>query len=243
MTRDRGIQLAVSKRSDMHQSTHNYHGVSMRMKKIMIIDDHPLVRIGFRLMIETEPGLSLCCEAASIDEALALIRHSSPDLAVVDLSLPDGSGLDLIKRMLAKRPELLVLVYSMHDEDLFAERVLLAGAKGYINKQEGGEQVITAIKQILDGKIYLSPEMTKYLKLKSSGDLTEPALTPVEHLSNREMEVFELIGHGATTSEIASRLNLSVKTIESHRANIKSKLGLRSSGELVRHAVQWTLTA
>lgn len=215
----------------------------MQMTKIMIIDDHPLVRIGFRLMIETEPGFNLCSEAASIDEALTVIRRFSPDLVVVDLSLPDGSGLDLIKRLLANHPELLILVYSMHDEDLFAERALLAGAKGYINKQESGEQVMTAIKQILNGKIYLSPEMSKHLRQKSSGDLVKPTLTPIEQLSNREMEIFELIGHGATTSEIASSLNLSVKTIESHRANIKSKLGLHSSGELVRNAVQWTLTS
>ncbi len=213
----------------------------MQTTNIMIVDDHPLVRSGFRRLIETEPDLSVCCEAGDIGEALQIVAKCLPDLAIVDLSLPDGNGLDLIKRMLAQQPAMLILVSSMHDEDLFAVRALRVGAKGYINKQQASEQVIVAIRQILGGKLYLSEQMTEHLMLESANSIQNPVLSPVEELSNRELEVFELIGHGMATSEIADRLHLSVKTIESHRANIKTKLGLRTGGELVRCAVQWTL--
>jgi DNA-binding NarL/FixJ family response regulator len=213
----------------------------MHTTNIMIVDDHPLVRNGFRQLIESENDLNVCCEAATMSEALQLIKHCQPGLAIIDLSLPDGNGLELIKRMHTQHPEVPILVSSMHDEDLFAERALHAGAKGYINKQEAGEQVIVAARQVLDGKIYLSPHMAERLLLEQDGKPLAPILSPVEHLSNRELEVFELIGHGMTTGEIADKLNLSVKTIETHRANIKTKLGLSSAGELTRSAVQWTL--
>jgi DNA-binding NarL/FixJ family response regulator len=176
-----------------------------------------------------------------MSEALQLIKHCYPDLAIIDLSLPDGNGLELIKRINNRYPDIHILVSSMHDEDLFAERALRAGAKGYINKQEAGEQVIVAARQVLDGKIYLSPHMAERLLMEQSGNPHAPVLSPVEHLSNRELEVFELIGHGMSTSEIADKLHLSVKTIETHRANIKTKLGLCSAGELTRSAVKWTL--
>jgi DNA-binding NarL/FixJ family response regulator len=207
----------------------------------MIVDDHPLVRSGFRQLIESETDLNVCCEAATMSEALQLIKHCTPDLVIIDLSLPDGNGLELIKRMRAMQTNTLILVSSMHDEDMFAERALRAGAKGYINKQEAGEQVIVAARQVLDGKVYLSSHMAARLLLEQDGNPRAPMLSPVEHLSNRELEVFDLIGHGKTTGEIADKLHLSVKTIETHRANIKIKLGLSSAGELTRSAVQWTL--
>jgi DNA-binding NarL/FixJ family response regulator len=209
----------------------------------MIVDDHPLVRSGFRQLIESEGDLSVCCEAATMSEALQLIKHCKPNLAIIDLSLPDGNGLELIKRLHQQYPNILILVSSMHDEDLFAERALRAGAKGYINKQEAGEEVIVAARRVLDGKIYLSTHIAERLLLERDGNPGAPVLSPVEHLSNRELEVFELIGHGMTTGEIADKLHLSVKTIETHRANIKTKLGLCSAGELTRSAVQWTLDA
>lgn len=215
----------------------------MRKIQIMIIDDHPLVRSGFRQLIETEADLSACCEAASVAGALKTISHEQPDLAIVDLSMPDGSGLDLVKRLVAKYPDLLILVASMHDENLFAERALRAGAHGYINKQEASDQVIFAIRQVLKGKIYLSRQLSARLLQSSSEHHEHPGSSPIGDLSNRELEVFELIGFALSTSEIAARLHLSVKTIESHRANIKSKLGLLSAGELMRSAVQWTLEA
>lgn len=207
----------------------------------MIVDDHPLVRSGFRQLFESENDMNVCCEAATMKEALQLIKHCKPNLAIIDLSLPDGNGLELIKRVHTQYPDILILVSSMHDEDLFAERVLKAGAKGYINKQEAGEQVIVAARQVLDGKIYLSSHMAERLLLEQEGNPRAPVLSPVEHLSNRELEVFELIGHGMTTGEIADKLSISVKTIETHRANIKTKMGLCSAGELTRSAVQWTL--
>jgi len=207
----------------------------------MVVDDHPLVRSGFPQLIESEPDLMVCCEAADMKEALALIKHCTPDLAIIDLSLPDGNGLELIKRIQSMHPIIPILVSSMHDEDLFAERALRAGAKGYINKQEAGEEVIVATRQVLDGRIYLSTHMIERLKLEQAGKPQAPIQSPVEHLSNRELEVYELIGNGMTTSEIAGKLHLSIKTIETHRANIKTKLGLCSAGELTRSAVQWTL--
>lgn len=176
-----------------------------------------------------------------MSEALKVIKHNIPDLAIVDLSLPDGNGLELIKRIKTQYPAILILVSSMHDEDLFAERALHAGAKGYINKQEAGEEVIVAVRQVLDGKIYLSTHMAERLLLEQDGKPGDTLLSPVELLSNRELEVFEFIGHGMATGEIADKLHLSVKTIETHRANIKTKLGLSSAGELTRSAVQWTL--
>lgn len=214
---------------------------SMQTVNIMIVDDHPLVRSGFRLLIESEPDLSVCCEADSIATALELFKQHHPDLAIIDLSLPDGSGLELIKRIHAKSPEILILVSSMHDEDLFAERVLRAGAKGYINKQEAGEQVIAAIKHLLDGKVYVSPNISSRLTPELTDNTDGSSHSPVERLSNRELEIFELIGHGLTTGEIANKLHLSIKTIETHRANIKQKLGLSSAGELTRSAVHWTI--
>lgn len=211
------------------------------MKKLTIIDDHPLVRHGLRQLLESEADLMVCCEAASVAEALKVIKDCQPDLAIVDLSLPDGNGLDLIKRLLSKYPELLILVSSMHDERLFAERALRAGAAGYINKQESGEQIINAVRRVLNGKIYLSEQLNQRLLLDPAENSPNPAQSSIESLSNRELEIFELIGYGLATSEIANRLHISVKTIESHRANIKSKLRLLSSGELIRSAVQWTL--
>ncbi len=213
----------------------------MQITRIMIVDDHPLVRTGFRQLIESEPDLGVCCEAANIAEAIHYIKDGRPDLAIVDLSLPDGNGLDLIKRMQVKYPELPVLVSSMHDEDLFAERALRAGAKGYINKQEAGDQVIVALRQVLAGNIYLSQEMSTRLAPELAHNGQTPDKSPIQNLSNREVEIFELIGHGLSTGKIADKLHLSVKTIETHRANIKSKLGLHSAGELTRSAMQWTI--
>lgn len=218
------------------------HNEPMKKARIMIVDDHPLVRTGFRQLIDSETDLSVCCEAADIEKALQLLEQCSPDLAVIDLSLPDGNGLELIKRMQIHHPHIPILVSSMHDPDLFADRALRAGAKGYINKQEAGEEFIVAARQVLKGKIYLSPTIhERHLQEPVNTQGSDVPLTPVEHLSDRELEIFELIGHGMTTGYIADKLNLSVKTIESHRANIKSKLGLKSAGELTRSAVQWTI--
>lgn len=211
--------------------------------KIFIIDDHPLVRNGLRMLIESEADLGVCCETDRIEGAMELIAKYSPDLAIIDLSLPDGNGIDLINRIKCQHPDIRVLVSSMHDESLFAERVLRTGAQGYINKQEAGDQVIEAIRQILRGEIYLSEAMQQHLSLQAAGGEQVTPKSSVELLSNRELQIFELIGQGMGTSRIADKLNLSVKTIETHRARIKKKLGLGSSTELMRSAVKWCIEA
>lgn len=213
----------------------------MQPARIFIVDDHPLVRSGLRQLIEGEPDLSVCCEAGSAGEAMQLIPGSLAELAIIDISLPDGNGLDLVKRLLARHPDVLVLVSSMHDEDLFAERALQAGAKGYINKQEAAEQVIYAIRRLLEGKLYVSPRLAERILENADGGMPESVCSPIERLSNRELEVYQLIGQGLGSGELAEKLHLSVKTIETYRANIKKKLKLRTANELVRSAVQWSL--
>jgi DNA-binding NarL/FixJ family response regulator len=213
----------------------------MHPARIFIVDDHPLVRSGFHRLIAAEPGLSVCCEAGSLAEALEQLGAHEPDLAIVDVSLPDGSGLELIKRMRGRTPHMRVLVASMHDEDLLAERALRAGAMGYINKQEAAEQVIGAIQQILAGHVYVSSRVTERLLRGVTGKAETVQTSAVECLSNRELEVFEFIGRGLGTVDIAEKLHLSVKTIETYRANIKKKLRLTSAAELSRSAIHWSL--
>lgn len=215
----------------------------MQPVRIFVIDDHPLVRSGLRQLIEGEAGLSVCCESARMRGAMELFTECMPDLAIIDLSLPDGNGLELVKRLQARYSDIPVLVSSMHDENLFAERALQAGARGYINKQEAGEQVIEAIRQILNGEVYVSQRMKAHLSLRETGDTHKALRSPIELLSNRELQIFEFIGQGMGTGKIAGKLHLSVKTVETHRANIKKKLGLESSIELTRSAVQWSLEA
>jgi DNA-binding NarL/FixJ family response regulator len=215
----------------------------MQPIRIFIIDDHPLVRTGLKQLIEGEADLSVCGETARMSGSVELIKECMPDLAIIDLSLPDGNGLDLVKCLKTQLPDIPVLVSSMHDEKLFAERALLTGAKGYINKQEAGEQVIDAIRRILNGEVYIGQELQAHLDMQATGATRSTTGTRIELLTNRELQIFEFIGQGLGTSKIADKLHLSVKTIETHRANIKKKLGLSSSNELMRSAVQWSLEA
>ncbi len=209
------------------------------MTKILIVDDHPLVRTGFAQLIGDCPDLEVCGEAADMAEALKQIDTSAPQLAIIDLSLAGGSGLDLIEHIKSRNKDILMLVASMHDETLYAERVLAAGARGYINKQEAQDSIIRAIRQVLRGKVYLSESMTERLL---NGMVDAPAeKRDIESLSNRELQVFELIGEGVSSSQIATQLNLSVKTIETHQANIKKKLGLGSAHELNQRAIRWVM--
>jgi DNA-binding NarL/FixJ family response regulator len=209
------------------------------MPRILIVDDHPLVRTGFAQLIGDCPDLEVCGEAADMAEALRLIDSDCPDLAIIDLSLAGGSGLDLIERIKSRNLDILMLVASMHDETLYAERVLAAGARGYINKQEAQESIIRAIRQVLAGKVYLSQAMTERL-LSGLVDVRDEK-RDIERLSNRELQVFELIGEGVPVSQIASQLNLSIKTIETHQAHIKKKLGLGSAHELNQRAIRWVM--
>lgn len=207
--------------------------------KILVVDDHPIVREGLTLRINRQPDLVVCGEADTAGDALKTIRTSKPDLAIVDLSLKEGSGLDLIKDIKTRYPQLPVLVLSMHDEFLYAERALRAGARGYIMKYEATNNIITAIRLVLSGKIYLSDRISSRLLDKAFTGKRSSDTPGIESLTDRELEVFELIGQGLGTREISKRLHLSVKTIEAYREHIKDKLGLKKATELVHRAILW----
>jgi DNA-binding NarL/FixJ family response regulator len=209
--------------------------------RIMIVDDHPIVRQGMALLIGKSPSMEICAEADGMSEAIQRFIQTQPDLVIADISLNDGSGIELIKEIVAIKHDCRILVSSMHDESLFAERALRAGAMGYISKEEATETVIDAIQQVLRGKIYLSPRMTERMLSRALGAGDELTSSPIDGLSDRELEVFELIGHGITTRQIAAKLDLSPKTVETYRENIKTKLNLSNATELTRHAVQWVL--
>jgi DNA-binding NarL/FixJ family response regulator len=205
-------------------------------KRILIVDDHPMMRQGLAQLINNEPDLMVCCEADTAGQALSLLTTSQPEVVLVDISLPDRNGLELIKDIHVLAPEVQILVVSMHDE---ASRVLRAGARGYIMKQEGGKKLMQAIRQVLSGQIYVSDKMSARILEIFSGRRAGGGSSPVEHLSDREFEVFQLIGEGRGTREIAEHLRLSVKTVEVHRANIKEKLKVKTATDLVRYAVRW----
>jgi DNA-binding NarL/FixJ family response regulator len=209
-------------------------------KRILIVDDHPMMRQGLAQLINGEPELTVSWEAGNAGQALDMVLTHSPDLVLADISLPDKNGLELIKDIRAVRPTMAILVVSMHDEGLYADRVLRAGGRGYIMKQEGGKQLLVAIRHVLNGQIYVSEKMSEKIVEIFSRHRSDSNDSPAAHLSDREFEVFQLIGGGKGTREIAEKLHLSVKTVEVHRANIKKKLKLKSSTELIRQAVQWT---
>ncbi|HEV7999429.1 MAG TPA: response regulator transcription factor [Planctomycetaceae bacterium] len=207
--------------------------------RILIVDDHPLVRSGLKLLIDCEPDLAVCGEAANANEAMRLLETQKPDLLIVDLSLKESSGLELIKRIKARSPEAKMLVSSMFEEALYAERVLSAGALGFVHKQEGMERVIEAIRCVLSGRVWLSSAMSERMLRRMTVSQPTSNQSPVHTLSDRELEVFEQIGRGRATKDIARQLHLSIKTVETHREKIKAKLGLKSAAELNRAAFQW----
>lgn len=207
-------------------------------KRVLIVDDHPMMRQGLAQLVDNEPDLKVCAEAETAGQALNVTTSQKLDLILLDISLPDKNGLELIKDILAQNPGLPILVVSMHDETIYAERVLRAGARGYIMKQEGGKKLLVAIRQVLSGQICVSDKMSARILEIFSGRRSDNS-SPMERLSDREFEVFQLIGQGRTTREIAEHLHLSVKTVEVHRVNIKAKLSLKTATDLVRHAVRW----
>jgi DNA-binding NarL/FixJ family response regulator len=209
------------------------------VKRVLIVDDHPMMRQGLAQLIDNELDLKVVAEADTGGQGLDIVVAQKLDLAVLDISLPDRNGLELIKDIRSLKPELPILIVSMHDEALYAERVLRAGARGYIMKQEGGKKLLQAIRQVLTGQIYVSEKMSARILETFSGRKPEASASPVARLSDREFEVFQLIGQGKGTKEIAQHLNLSVKTVEVHRAKIKEKLSLLSATDLVRYAVRW----
>jgi len=209
--------------------------------RVMLVDDHPIVRQGLANLIEDEEDLTVCAQAESAEGALAAMETARPDVIVIDVALGERSGLELVKDVRARWPEMPMLVLSMHDELLYAERALRAGAKGYIMKQEATEKVMEGIRKVLDGELYVSERMAARLMTQAVHDRGAPPANPLSRLSDRELEVFTMIGHGLGTREIAQRLILSIKTVEAHREHIKEKLNLKNGTELMRFAVQYTL--
>ena len=209
--------------------------------RIFLVDDHPIVRRGLQLLISLERDLMVCGEAESAPVAVEKVLALKPDLVVVDLALKAGSGLELIKQLRSQHSKLKLLVFSMRDEGIYAERALRAGANGYITKEEGTEKAQEAIRVILQGKNYVSPAISAKMVERIAGGGT-PGQTALELLSDRELEVMEMIGEGMGSREIAEQLSVSMKTVESHREHIKTKLGLTGASELVRYAINWMRT-
>lgn len=211
-------------------------------RKVLVVDDHPMVRERLAELINQEPDLEACGEAEDAVGAMEAVEQFEPDVAIVDITLKDTYGIELVKDLKAHHPKLPVLVLSMHDESLYAERALRAGAKGYLNKQEASRKVVPALRQILAGQVYVSERMAAAILTKvAGGPITEGGGTPVDRLTDRELEVFQLLGQGRTVRQIAKDLHISVKTVEAHREHIKEKLNFKSSSELLRYAIQYTM--
>lgn len=206
--------------------------------RLLIVDDHPIVRHGLKEVINQEDDLEVCAEAESFQGAIERINSHKPDMALIDISIKGTNGLELVKKINKTSP-LPMLVISIHDESLYAERALRAGAKGYIMKEEATEKLLIAIRCVLKGDIYLSSKMGEHMLHKYIDGKVDNSRSPLSCLTNREIEIFRLIGLGNSTKEIAKDLKLSIKTIESHRAHIKNKLKLKNALELIHHAIQW----
>jgi DNA-binding NarL/FixJ family response regulator len=209
--------------------------------RILLVDDHPIIRAGFRELLDQEPDMEVVGTAENAVEAMKMFEILKPDLAVVDISLnKDMGGLELIKDMKIRVPGVKVLVLSMHDETIFAERALRAGAKGYVMKEQATEKIITAVRKVLKGELYLNEKVASKILAKLVDGRSEDHRSPIEKLSDRELEVFKLIGDGMGTRDIAEKLFLSIKTIEAHRMHIREKLKLKNGAELLQHAIVWS---
>jgi DNA-binding NarL/FixJ family response regulator len=213
--------------------------VEKNRKKIVLVDDHPVLRKGLARLIDSKEGFVVCGEASSAVDALEVIRAEKPHLAVVDIGLPGPSGIDLTKSIRAEFPDVPVLILSMHDDALYATRALRAGATGYIVKQDAIDNITTALQETLDGRRYLSPGIAEQLQTNGVGDEPRSSHDLVDQLTDRELEIFHLIGKGSDVREIAEALNVSPKTVETHRTNIKEKLKLKNARQVARVALQW----
>jgi DNA-binding NarL/FixJ family response regulator len=211
-------------------------------RRILLVDDHPFMRAGLAQLIDRQADMMVCGEAGNPSEAMQALDHSKPDLVLTDLTMPGRSGLEFIKDIRAAHESVAILVVSMHDESVFAERALRAGARGYIMKEAGGENLLTAIRQVLRGEVHVSSRMSARILEGVAGTRPRGSKSPIEKLTDREFEVFQLIGQGKSTRDIAGQLHLSPKTVDVHRANIKEKLGLTDVTALIRHAVRWVET-
>ncbi len=210
------------------------------MNRILLVDDHPLLREGLGRLIAAEAGLSVCSMVGTVQEALSEVESTKPDLVITDLTLPGRNGLELIKDLVATHPEIPIIVLSMHDELMYAERVLRAGGRGYVMKDSPPERLIQAIHTVLAGGVFASQTVTNhFLKALSSAKGSPAPGFPLERLTDREMEVFELIGQAKSNHDIAARLGISPRTLDAHRAHIREKLGLGDGNELTRYAIRW----
>jgi DNA-binding NarL/FixJ family response regulator len=207
--------------------------------RILIVDDHVIVRQGIAQLVNREPDLNVCEEAGDADSAVALLRDTQVDLAIVDISLPGTSGIELVKLIRDMQPNLPVLVMSMHDEALYSDRAFRAGAKGYVMKQEATEKLLAAIRKILNGGVYVSDRMQTVMVQRFLNSGVDETVSFIDNLTDREFEILRMIGQGLTVAEIADKLGRSAKTVEAHRANLREKLGLKRAAELARFATQW----
>ena len=212
---------------------------SRNRKRVLVIDDHPMMRAGLVQLINNQPDMIVCAEAGQPTEVFAVISQARPDMVLTDLTMPGRGGLDFIKDLLALRPELPILVMSLHDELIFAERCLRAGARGYIMKEAGSVNLLAALRRVIDGQTHVSPSVSESIMGNLSARKPRGSSSPIHALSDREFEVFERVGQGKSTREIAEEMHLSPKTIDVHRANIRAKLGLKDVTALVRYAVRW----
>ena len=215
------------------------HGGKRSVRRVLIVDDHPIVRQGLRRIMENEDDLLVCGEAESVREARTAIKELNPDVMIVDISLKQGDGIELVRDVRAHHAQLPILVLSMHDETIYAERMLSAGANGYIMKLAASEQFLIALRRVLDGGIYVSEAVGNNMIQKFAAGGAYISANPVDRLSNRELQVLHMIGKGMSTRETAASLNLSIKTVESHRQRIKRKLNLQTGTQLVQYAVNW----
>ena len=218
------------------------HSQGKERARVLIVDDHPAVREALALRIGRQTDLEVCGEAADLGEALRLVAETRPDVAVIDISLKTGCGIDLIKRIKDRQDTVRMLVWSTHSESLYAERALLAGALGYITKDQATDTIVEGIRRVLDGKVYLSDAMVETMLQRTvGGEQKHLTRSPLDALANRELEVFRLIGQGEKTTGIAKRLHLSVKTVETYRDRIRQKLDLTNGTELAHYATTWML--
>jgi len=213
-----------------------------RRRQILLVDDHPLMRAGLAQLINRQPDMAVCGEAGDPAAAGKELGRSKPDLILTDITMPGRGGFEFIKDLIASRPELLILVVSMHDEAIYAERALRAGARGYVMKEAGGENLLAAIRQVLNGQMYLSARMSARVLENLSVRRPRGSASPIENLTDREFEIFQLVGLGKSTRDIAGQLHLSPKTVDVHRGHIKEKLQLSDATALVRYAVRWVET-
>ncbi len=214
--------------------------MQVESSRILVVDDHPFISAGLRQLIGSEEGLTLCGVAANVQEALAMVESVSPDLVLTDLTMPGRNGLEFIKDLAATHPELPIIVLSLHDELLYAERVLRAGGRGYVSKNAPTARLLEAIRCVLDGGVYVSPTVTKqFLRALMPQPQQTAATSPLERLTDREIEVYELIGQAKGNHEIACQLGLSPRTVDVHRGHIREKLGLKDGNALTCHAIRW----